>query len=249
MALFTVIDREIAESPQETRNYLVSKVYIRRVMFWYLSCASEKPILGDMSAYGLQLRCTVNATDGQVERRGNWGRQEGPQPKMMTQLVRLHFRVSVNRKVAHSSVSRSGLVMEGLGAAGALVNICTTAISSVKFLYGTIDNIKNAPDTVMHIKTDLQAVEKLLDEMSSQSQGLKSKNLEYDGIAPAVKICDSRCKAFSQWLENCVRHPTANVSKMDRLRVVWGQERIKSFNKQLTVCKGTLTVALTVVSV
>ena len=135
---------------------------------------------------------------------------------------------------------------DGLGAAASVVGIVAAAVQSVQFLSATIDNIKDAPDTIRNINLDLRAVEPVLRKLdtASQSDGLQIVlNAE---VKSAVENCNRACTDFKMLLSGWMKHSTEEkIFWADRWRVgLFGQERIKTFKAQLSDCKSTLNVAL-----
>jgi hypothetical protein len=126
------------------------------------------------------------------------------------------------------------------------VGIATAAVQSIQFLSTTIDNIKDAPDTIRNIKLDLQAVEPVLRNLSMAAQNDDSQMVLSTEVRSAVENCSRACTAFQSLIDRWMKHSTEDKTFwMDRWRVgLFGQEKIKTFKSQLNDCKGTLTVAL-----
>ena len=135
---------------------------------------------------------------------------------------------------------------DGLSVAASVVGIATAAIQTVQFLSTTIDNIKDAPETIRNIKLDLQAVELALRNLDMAYKGDESRTILSAEVKTAVDNCTRTCTAFQTLLSHWMRHSTEDKTFwMDRWRVgLVGQERIKTFTGQLNDCKSTLTVAL-----
>lgn len=139
---------------------------------------------------------------------------------------------------------------EGFSVAASAIGITTLAIKSVQFLLNTIDNIKNVPDAVSNIKSDLQAVEPVLRHLGTALQGDNSHIVLTDEIKCAVENCARACTAFQELLNHWMRHSReGKTSWMDRWRVsLFGQQKIKTFKGQLSDCKSTLNMALSTAS-
>jgi hypothetical protein len=138
-----------------------------------------------------------------------------------------------------------------LSIAASVVGLATAALQTVQFLSKTIDNIRDAPDTIKNVRIDLQAIEPVLRNLSTALQGNDKEILTSDQIKPAVENCERACTAFQSMLDHWMRHSTKDKTFwVDRWRVgLFGQERIKTFKGQLNDCKGTLTVALSTTTV
>ena len=135
---------------------------------------------------------------------------------------------------------------DGLSIVGSVVGIATAVVQSIQFLIATIDNIKDAPDTIRNIKLDLQAVEPVLRNLSTAAQSDGTQITLSAEVRSATENCSRACTAFQSLLDHWMRHSTEGKTFwMDRWRVgLFGQEKIKTFKGQLNDCKSTLTVAL-----
>ena len=87
-----------------------------------------------------------------------------------------------------------------------VVGITTAAIGSVKFLYTTIGDIKDAPTALGNIRLDLQAVEPVLQKLLIELEREDSQMLSTDAIKSAVETCNSACSIFKDRLDNWIRH-------------------------------------------
>lgn len=133
-----------------------------------------------------------------------------------------------------------------MGIAGALVGITTAAIHSVQFLTKTIANIKEGPNTVKDIGTDLRAIQSVLQSLARALQDGSEQIVLTDQVRYAIENCDRACIAFQSRVERWTKHSTEDkLFWVDRWKVgFFGPERIKTFRGQLSDCKGTLSVAL-----
>jgi hypothetical protein len=136
--------------------------------------------------------------------------------------------------------------MDPLSITASIVGITTAALQSVQFLAKTIDNVKDAPDTVRSISSDLQAVEPVLQNLDKALQDGTPQIVLSNEIRYAVENCDRACKVFQSQVEHWMKHSTEDkMFWMDRWKIgLFGLERIKTFRGQLSDCKGTLSVAL-----
>ena len=136
--------------------------------------------------------------------------------------------------------------MDPLSITASIVSITTAAIQSVQFLTKTIDNIKEAPNTVKDINTDLRAVQPVLKNLDKVLQDGSEQIVLSDQIGYAVENCDRACRAFQSQVERWMKHSKEDkLFWMDRWKVgLFGLQRIKTFRGQLSDCKGTLSVAL-----
>ena len=135
-----------------------------------------------------------------------------------------------------------------------MVAITTAAIESVKFLHTTISDIKDVPTALGNIRSDLRAVEPILQKLLI---GLESEDFQgflIDDIKGAIENCNSACSKFKKRLDYWMRHATKYKASWaewtDRVRVgVFEQGTINVFRGRLNDCKSTLIVALSTSSV
>lgn len=130
-----------------------------------------------------------------------------------------------------------------------VVGITTAAIGSVKFLYTTIGDIKDVPTALGNIRSDLQAVEPVLQILHTELESEHSQVLLIDDIKAAVENCNSACSTFQKSLDHWMRHATKHqafwAEWTDRVRVgVFELGKIKVLKGRLDNCKGTINVAL-----
>jgi hypothetical protein len=139
---------------------------------------------------------------------------------------------------------------DGLSVVASVVGIATAAVQSIQFLSITIDNIKDAPDTIRNIKLDLQAVEPVLRSLDTASQSDGSQIVLGAEVKSAVVNCNKACTDFQALLSRWMKHSSEEKTFwMEGWRVgLFGQERIKTFKGQLSDCKSTLNMALSTAS-
>ena len=141
-----------------------------------------------------------------------------------------------------------------LSITASVVAITTAAIGSVKFLHTTIGDIKDVPTALGNIRTDLEAVEPILQVLHTELESEDSQVLLIDDIKGAVENCHSACTTFKKRLDHWMRHATKNkafwAEWTDRLRVgMFEQGTINVFRGRLNDCKSTLNVTLNTSSV
>ena len=141
-----------------------------------------------------------------------------------------------------------------LSITASVVGITTAAIGSVKFLYTTISDIKDVPNALGNIRSDLQAVEPVLQKLLTELQNEDSQVLLTDAIKGAVENCNSACSIFKERLNHWMRHATKYkafwAEWTDRARVgIFEQGTIYVFKARLNDCKSTLNIALSTSSV
>ena len=136
-----------------------------------------------------------------------------------------------------------------LSITASVVGITTAAIGSVKFLHTTIGDIKDVPNTLGNIRSDLEAVEPFLQKLRAELESEESQVLLIDDIKGAVENCNSACSIFKNRLDHWIRHATKHkafwAEWTDRLRVgIFEQGTINVFKGRLNDCKSTLIVSL-----
>ncbi len=138
-----------------------------------------------------------------------------------------------------------------LSVTASVVGIATSALMSLQFLSTTIDNIKDAPDTIRNIKSDLLAVEPVLRSLDTAARSDGTQIVLSGEVKSAIVNCDRACTDFQALLGRWMKHSSEEKTFwVDRWRVgLFGQERIKAFQGRLNDCKSTLTVALSTATV
>ncbi|KAH7394365.1 hypothetical protein BKA66DRAFT_298745 [Pyrenochaeta sp. MPI-SDFR-AT-0127] len=141
--------------------------------------------------------------------------------------------------------------MDPLSIIGSVVGITMAALQSIQFLAITINNVKDAPDTIRAISTYLHAIQPVLQNLSKALQGRSSQVALSNHIKLAVENCDRACKGFRSQVEHWTKNSTGDkMFWMDRWKVgLFGPERIKTFRGQLSDYKGTLSIALNTATV
>jgi hypothetical protein len=136
--------------------------------------------------------------------------------------------------------------MDPLTITASVVGITTAALQSVQFLVQTIDKIKEAPDTIKGVSTDLRVIQPVLQSLVRIVQDSPSEIVLSEQIKHAVENCERACGTFHLQVKHWREHSTEDkMFWIDRWKVgLFGLERIKTFRGQLSDCKGTLSVAL-----
>lgn len=136
-----------------------------------------------------------------------------------------------------------------LSITASLAGITTAALASIQLLYTTISDIKDVPAALGDIKSDLQAVEPVIQKLRTELQKEESQGLLTDAVEGAVENCNSACSRFKERLDHWMRHATQHRASWaewtDRVRVgVFEQGTINVFRRRLNDCKSTLNVAI-----
>ncbi|KAH6629676.1 hypothetical protein C7974DRAFT_394979, partial [Boeremia exigua] len=141
--------------------------------------------------------------------------------------------------------------MEGVSITASVLSITTAAVQSVQFLVKTIDNIKDAPETIGAVSTDLRILQPVLHDLGKAAQDDASQIVLSEPVKHAVENCARACQTFRLQIESWTKHSTQDkMFWVDRWKIgLFGLERIKTFRGQLGDCKGTLSMALATVGV
>ncbi len=87
-----------------------------------------------------------------------------------------------------------------LGVSASVVGIATAAIQSVHFIHTTTGDIKDVLTALRRIRSDLQALEGVLQKLFAVVEGGNSETLSTGNIEAAIKDCNSACSKFQQKL-------------------------------------------------
>ncbi|KAK3177894.1 hypothetical protein OEA41_000026 [Lepraria neglecta] len=145
-------------------------------------------------------------------------------------------------------------MIEPVGFTASVVGITTAAIGSIKFLYTTIGDIKDVPTTLRNIKSDLKALEPVLQKLLTELEREDSQVLLTNTIKGAVENYNSAYSTFKERLDHWIRHATKYktfwAEWTDRVRVgIFEQGTINVFKGRLNDYKSTLNIALSTSSV
>lgn len=141
-----------------------------------------------------------------------------------------------------------------LSITASVVAITTATIGSVKFLHTTIGDIKDVPTALGNIRSNLGAIEPILQKLFTDLEIEDSQVLLIDDIKGAIENCNSACSTFQESLDHWMRHATKYkafwAEWTDRVRVgIFEQGTINVFKGRPNDCKSTLIVALSTSSV
>jgi hypothetical protein len=101
---------------------------------------------------------------------------------------------------------------EPLGVAASIIAVLGLAWSSSKALYEFIDDLANAPKTIVEIKADLSALDKILESLEALLKDGKPSALatifERVGIKSGLEACSAVCDVFRATLTKYTNHST-----------------------------------------
>jgi hypothetical protein len=139
-----------------------------------------------------------------------------------------------------------------LSITASVIAVAALAYSSSQLLYETISGIREAPETFMHLKTDLQTLSQTI---NSLQQGLKKSDTDAGlsemqksnlrEIKPTLEACHNACDAFKGKVDKIMRHSKdGHTSLRDRLKLQFQEKEIGAFQARLGSYKSTLAIAL-----
>lgn len=141
---------------------------------------------------------------------------------------------------------------DGLSIAASVITVAGLAYSSSKMLYQTISDIHDAPETFVHLKTDVETLSQTIHFLHQElekketdvalSEAQKSNLRE---IKPTLKACRSACDAFKGKIDKFMRHSKdGHISLRDKLKLQFHDKEIGAFQARLGSYKSTLTIAI-----
>lgn len=130
---------------------------------------------------------------------------------------------------------------EPLSIIASVISVAELAYSSGKLLYQTISGIRDAPEILAHLKTD---VEILYDTIHSLQLRFQVRDAEIDlseaqksnlrEIKPALDACRIACDTFQAKIQRLSHHSTdGHVSFRDRLKIHFQEKEIMAFDRFL----------------
>lgn len=141
---------------------------------------------------------------------------------------------------------------EPLSIVASVISVAELAYASSKLLYQTISGIHDAPEILVHLKTD---VEVLYDTIHSLQLRLEVRNFDTDlseaqksnlrEMKPALDACRIACDTFQAKIQRLSRHSAdGHVSLRDRFKIQFQQKEIMAFQARLSSYKSTFAIAL-----
>jgi hypothetical protein len=141
--------------------------------------------------------------------------------------------------------------MDPLSITAATIGITTFALTSIKQLRDTINDVAEVKEVIEDISTDLTGIlapldslRELLDPESNISAAAKA-DLEKTGVADAVNKCGDLCNDFTKRLEKWTKHSSGpKLSFRDRLTVSVNKDKIHTLRVSLQSCQFRLMSAV-----
>jgi hypothetical protein len=137
--------------------------------------------------------------------------------------------------------------MEVVGTVASVFGLAGVALQIAKSLNDDIDAIKNAPDTLKKVSTDLTALTPVLhtlqDAASSKDAAIQQR---LHAVVDALQSCVDTCRDFDDQLKVWTkRSATKDASRMSTTKfALFGKTRMQTLRFQISCCKETLTLVL-----
>ncbi|KAK8103018.1 hypothetical protein PG984_016164 [Apiospora sp. TS-2023a] len=146
--------------------------------------------------------------------------------------------------------------MDPLSVTAGIIAVAGLATQSAKAATKVIDYLHEAPQVVSHSKFLLTRTEDSLstlvdflqsDARTSSHLGSVLNDIRLQRALDSTKeLCDDFAKAISGYTAHST--DTGSLTKRDRLKVCLHEGQIRQFNRQLSGCQDTITVAITAVT-
>ena len=142
--------------------------------------------------------------------------------------------------------------MDPLSITAATIGITTFALTSIKQLRDTINDVTEVKEVIEDISTDLTGILGPLDSLrellvpGSDIPAAAKADLERTGVADAVKKCGDLCNDFAKRLEKWTKHSSGSkLSLRDRLTVgLWNREKISTLRISVRSCQSRVQFAV-----
>jgi hypothetical protein len=141
--------------------------------------------------------------------------------------------------------------MDPLSITAATIGITTFALTSIKQLRDTINDVAEVKEVIHDVSTSLTAILVPLDSLrelhipGSNIPAAAKADLEKAGVANAVNRCGDLCDDFVKRLEKWTKHSSASkLSFRDRLTVSFNKEKIRTLRTSVNTCQCTVQLAV-----
>lgn len=148
-------------------------------------------------------------------------------------------------------ISSTSFEMDPLSITAATIGITAFALTSIKQLRDTINDVADVKEVIHDISISLTDILVPLDSLrdahvpgSSISASAKA-DLEKAGVAKAVNRCGDLCDDFAKRLEKWTKHSSGSkLSFRDRLTVSFNKEKIRTLRISVDTCQSTVQLAV-----
>ncbi|KAM5345806.1 hypothetical protein ACJ41O_011667 [Fusarium nematophilum] len=140
---------------------------------------------------------------------------------------------------------------ESGGPAGTIVGLSTAALYAIRVLKNDLGTIKDAPQAITDLNTELQNVQYVVESLQAALGREDRQTATQDvvlnaNVEAALKACGDSCTGFHAELKELLKHSSdGKLSKRDRFNFGFlARDRVVAFANALNVCKSTLGLAL-----
>lgn len=130
------------------------------------------------------------------------------------------------------------------------IGIITSTIEVIHFTVGKINDIREAPERLVRLRTELTDVDNVLQSLETtiaeDNAPQAWRNIvESTKLSAAIKTLKSTCDDFKVSLSKWTRHSDEDRTALrDRIEIARNKTKITLFFEQLDSCKQTVTMAL-----
>ncbi|KAJ5263208.1 hypothetical protein N7478_010813 [Penicillium angulare] len=129
--------------------------------------------------------------------------------------------------------------MDPLSVISGTIGIAGAAIQTITVLVNEISAIKNAPENMKRVRSELSVVESLLRDISQGLQDSRLSSIPNDvksTLQKAIFSCKDACDQFRAKLQKWTRHSGSKMDWRDRARVgLFSESAIQDLNSQLHI--------------
>jgi hypothetical protein len=142
--------------------------------------------------------------------------------------------------------------MDPLSITAATIGITTFALTSIKQLRDTINDVAEVKEVIEDISTTLAAILVPLDSLrelhlpDGNISAAAKADLVKAGVAEAVNKCGDLCDDFAKRIAKWTKHSSGSkLSLRDRLTVgLWNREKISTLRISVRSCQSTVQFAV-----
>ena len=140
-----------------------------------------------------------------------------------------------------------------LSITASVIAVAGVAYSSVKLLHETISGIQDAPETIIHLKTEVGILyetihslkQRLAEEKEKDSVLSEAQRSNLREIEPSLDACHNACDAFQTKMVHILRHSTEErISTRDKIKMHLREKEIVTFQVRLESYKSTFAISL-----
>jgi hypothetical protein len=139
-----------------------------------------------------------------------------------------------------------------LSITASVVAVATLAYNSSKALYEITKDIKDAPKTFLDLKTDLEALQSVLNSLKTELNRKdratalsEAQRSVLEELELPLRSCSDACDEFKSKLAKLLsRSGDGHTSFRDKVKLQFQDKEVSAFRFRLASYKSTLTIAL-----